>query len=175
MSFLRRFDTPPGPPYTRPVMEPAVSDCFTTAAREVLGEMGLTVVHTEAATAQQILHEERSVVATVGLIGDLTGSFLLRLGLGTTQTVVSAMYASLGLEHRDPRELQETAIAEVANQIAGRAITLLSRRSVECDMTPPSVITGTSITSTLPGITDPAWWALEGAFGRVLIQLGLRA
>lgn len=155
-------------------MDPGLAECFTAAAREVFGEVGLEVTRLDTNTSVDVRHGERSVIATVGLVGDLNGSLLLHLSAATALQVVASMYRSLGLDDHDPREVTETAIAELTNQIAGRAITNLSRRSLECDMTPPAVITGSEITSAFPGLASGSGHTLEGAFGRVLILVGLR-
>jgi chemotaxis protein CheX len=155
-------------------MDQRLAECFTSAAQEVLREYGLAVIKVGTTPVKDVHTDERTVLATVGLIGDASGSLLLRLQMETAANIIAAMYRSLGVEGRHHPEDRETAIGEIANQITGRALTHLSRRAVHCDMTPPAVITGTDVTTTLPGLGNLEYRSLEGRFGTLLLMLGVR-
>jgi chemotaxis protein CheX len=157
-------------------MDEGLVESFAAAAREVFREIGLEVSGAGSQPDAAPAADSRMVfVATVGVLGDVRGSLLLRLDRFTASNIVAAMYRSLGLEDRQPPEIAEAAIAEVANQICGRAVTILSRKSVECDITPPAVISGTELTSSLPGSVGLAYRFVEGPFGSLFISLGLKA
>jgi len=155
-------------------MERGLADAFTAAVEEVLGEIGLEVAL--AVSPELTVLESDSgagFIATVGIVGDARGSLLIRMDRQTAGNIVAAMYRSLGLENPEPDEISEAAIAEVANQICGRAVTILSRSGLACDITPPAVISGTDLTSSLPGTLDLERRHVHGSFGTLQVFLGL--
>jgi CheY-specific phosphatase CheX len=157
-------------------MDDGLAEAFAAAAREVFKEIGLDVARVTTPSGSVPLFDDHTAfVATVGILGDARGSLLLRMDRPSAANVVAAMYRSVGMEDRRPAEVAEADIAELANQICGRAVTILSRRAVECDITPPAVITGNGLQSSLPGSVDLAERSIEGAFGTLLILVGLKA
>ncbi len=54
-------------------------------------------------------------------------------------------------------------MGEIANQVAGRAVTLLAAAGRRCDITPPTVVTADRVDSLLPGPLTA--WTVRGAFG----------
>lgn len=156
-------------------MDEGLVESFAIAAKEVFREIGLDVSQSGSSKDPGPETDARLIfVATVGILGDARGSLLLRLDRFTASNIVAAMYRSVGLADRQPSEIAEGAIAEIANQICGRAVTILSRRSVDCDITPPAVISGTDLTSSLPGSVGLAYRFVEGSFGSLFISLGLK-
>jgi chemotaxis protein CheX len=156
-------------------MDEGLVESFAAAAKEIFREIGLDVSRSGSGTGPAPSTEARLIyVATVGILGDARGSLLLRLDRFTAQNIVAAMYRSMGLADRQPPDIAEGAIAEIANQICGRAVTILSRKSVDCDITPPAVISGTELTSSLPGSVSLSYRFVEGAFGSLFISLGIK-
>ena len=51
-------------------------------------------------------------------------------------------------------EMQLAAIGEISNQIAGRAITLLSDLDLHCDITPPAVLAAPQLQSLVPDLAE---------------------
>jgi CheY-specific phosphatase CheX len=157
-------------------MDDGLIESFAAAAGEVLGEIGLEVARVVAPSGPAPAADEQTAfVATVGILGDARGSLLLRLDRPSAVGVVAAMYRSVGMEHRRPAEVAEADIAELANQICGRAVTILSREGVECDITPPAVITGHDLQSSLPASVGLSERRVEGSFGSLVILVGRKA
>jgi CheY-specific phosphatase CheX len=154
-------------------MDEGLVASFIAAAEEILQEIGLEVSRVSTAAVSAPGDDARpAYVATVGIVGNARGSLLLRLDRSSAANIVAAMYRSMGLENRQPRDISEGAIAEIANLICGRAVTLLSRRSVECDITPPAVISGTELTTSVLGSEDLEYRRLDGPFGSLVMILG---
>jgi len=148
-------------------------DGFVDAAREILAGIGLSL--RDVATSRERI-EESAAIASVGIMGDATGSLLVRLDEESTDRVVRAMFAHMGVdpgEHIDAT-LRAHAIGEFANEICGRAATRYSEIGVQCDITPPAVMSGSRITSSVPGVDHFETRCLIGEFGQLLLSLGVR-
>lgn len=146
---------------------------FLKAIREVFHEIGLTIDRICSVTDWDV---GANMIATVGILGDVRGSILLRLDRQSARNIVAAMLQSMGMEAKRGLALdaEEAGVAEIANQICGRAITILSGVSLECDITPPAVISGSDITSSLPGAATLEYRSVEGPFGKLLVFLGIK-
>ena len=148
-------------------------DGFVDAAREILAGIGLAL--RDVSTSEEGI-EESAAIASVGIVGDATGSLLLRLDEESTDRIVRAMFADMGVhpgEHIDAT-LRAHAIGEFANEICGRTATRYSEFGVQCDITPPAVMSGSRITSSLPGVDRFETRCLTGDFGQLLLSLGVR-
>jgi chemotaxis protein CheY-P-specific phosphatase CheC len=71
-------------------------------------------------------------------------------------------------------EIQLAAIAEISNQIAGRAITLLSELDIHCDITPPAVLAAPQLQSLVPDLSETSRQTVRGPFGQLTIFLGIQ-
>jgi hypothetical protein len=60
-------------------------------------------------------------------------------------------------------EFPRATMGEIADQVAGRIVTLLAALDRRCDITPPTVITANRVDSLLPG--QAASWTVRCAFG----------
>lgn len=144
------------------------------AAEMVLEESGFvrfTVGQNSAETGDRI-----DLIAALGLVGDLKGHFVVRIGAEAALSFVRILAGHLGMDGENPQDLQfrKAAFGEITNQIGGRAIALLSELGIECMITPPTVITGIGIDSMLPESDDRIRFSIEGDFGSFSCALALK-
>lgn len=131
----------------------------------VLSEMGFSGF--SIAGEDERPAEGTAVVAAVGLVGDLKGHFVLRLGQASAASFVASVSGHLGMKEEDPTDHQyrKAVIGEIANQISGRAAAILSGEGVEFMITPPTVIAGEGVETALPESNDRIAFAVIGGFG----------
>ena len=115
---------------------------FVKAAYEVvqatLGvrpEKGELSVRTDGTTCQQC-------TTVTGVTGRLSGAVTFGMTLATADRIASMM---LGQPVVTFDQLAASAIAELANMIAGHALTELAERGYVCDISPPSIVRGANI------------------------------
>jgi chemotaxis protein CheX len=149
-----------------------IHEALEEAVRQVFQETGIDI---EGAEPGNSLGTDAQVIATVGLTGDLQGILMLSTDATAAARIVQAMLGGLRVETIVDRmsPLQLAAIAEICNQVAGRAITLLSERGLRCDITPPAVVAASQMQSLVPDLAESFHQTLRGPFGRLAVFLGL--
>lgn len=83
--------------------------------------------------------ESKETNIHLGVVGDLSGSILFGLPMTMTFKIVEIMS---GMELKQVDNFVTSALGEVANIIAGNAMTLLSKEGKICDIAPPEVLIG---------------------------------
>jgi CheY-specific phosphatase CheX len=116
------------------------------------------------------------VISSVGLTGDLKGIVMLSTDWAGASGIIRGMAG--GLRFPQPAdglsELQLAAIGEISNQIAGRAITLLSDLGLRCDITPPAVVAASRLQSLVPDVAESFQRTFRGPFGRFSVFVGIQ-
>ena len=147
-------------------------DDFVEAAREVLAGFDIEIQEVRSPATQR---EESALIVSVGILGDVTGTFLLFLDEDTAGSIVGSMFDGMGVTRASSRNatVRAEAIGEMANQICGHAVTNLSQRGLRCDITPPAVLSGTHAISSLTGAGSFEVRRMTGDFGSLLLALGV--
>lgn len=151
----------------------AIRSSFTEATRLVLEEIGFTTVEISSGSGKE--KETIDLIASIGVVGQLKGYFVLRFGTPSATEFVKALSGWLGMDdadHSDPH-FRKAAISEIANQFGGKAIALLSEKGMDCMITPPTVISGNGVDASLPESDDMFEFAIIDSFGsfRCLVAL----
>jgi CheY-specific phosphatase CheX len=146
---------------------------FLEAARQIFAETELQI---ETVDTGGEAAENDQLIASVGLTGELRGIFLLRTDSGSATAIARAMTGGRAFlrGENDPGELQLAAMGELANQISGRATTILSAQQVSCDITPPAIVAAQRLTSLVPNLSGALHGVIRGPFGRLSLFLGLQ-
>ena len=143
---------------------------FVESAYNVLSEvLGETVKRGELylkATSQPVL----GVAAIIGLTGDVEGRVLLDMSLETALKIASTMNEEKFAEFD---MMAKATIAELANMIAGQAVTKLHGIGYNFDVTPPSLITGDNMVVTDSGV-EALIVPLELPEGQLEINVAVR-
>jgi len=115
-------------------------DPFVSSARSILEELlGCKIGEEElhlAETSVKIM----GVAAFVGLAGDVEGRVLFDMSHETALNIAGAMAG--GEKFTELDEMVRSAISELANMIAGRAVTRLFDLGFKFDLTPPALFVG---------------------------------
>ncbi len=154
-------------------MEHEILDTFIEALRQIFAETELAIQSVDSIEGGQ---SGEQVVTSVGLTGDVKGVIMLSADTPSASRIVRAMTegVALPIENGSFSEIHLAAMAELANQISGRAITMLSERQLHCDITPPAVIAAQGVHSLVPNITRSFHRTARGAFGRLSLFLGFQ-
>lgn len=105
-----------------------------------------------------------------GITGQIQGSVIYGMSLATADKVAGTM---LGHEIKVFDQLASSAIAELGNMLSGNAMAVMSEKGYTCDMTPPTLIRGTTVkisTLNIPAVVIP----LQLAEGDLFITVGLQ-
>jgi len=159
--------------YTETVLE-SIRSSFTEATRLVLEEIGFTATQINPVSGKAA--ETIDLIASIGLVGQLKGYFILRFGTPSATEFVKTLSGSLGMDdadHSDPH-FRKAAISEIANQFGGKAIALLSEKGMDCMITPPTVITGNGVDASLPESDDMFEFAIVDSFGSFRCVVALK-
>ncbi|MCX7029936.1 MAG: chemotaxis protein CheX [Spirochaetes bacterium] len=144
-------------------MEDVVPGVFLEALRQVFGETGIRLDRVEPGRESRSNGPVEQVIASVGVTGEVRCNLMLCADNGSADGILRGMTAGLALPADRLGEFPRAAMGEIANQVAGRAVTLLAAFGRRCDITPPTVVTADRVDSLLPG--PAAVWTVCGAFG----------
>jgi chemotaxis protein CheX len=110
----------------------------------ILDETGFTAVSVAPSPEAT---EPAEIVVTIGITGGIKGILMLRFGLPDAIRVADLLLANTGQvpEGQGLDENRKASLSEVANLFTGRFINLLSEEGVDCNLTPPSIISGHEI------------------------------
>lgn len=147
-------------------MNTIIVDAFSGALEAVLRESGFERVRIRPEERPTDLSNATfEVSVSVGIAGGIKG-FLLLLGKSTAardHAVALSNYFGVQLDAPDDfGSMHKAALAELVNQISGRATMLLSDLGIDADITPPTIITGDDISTNIPS-------------GLTLIELGIHS
>ena len=144
---------------------------FVEAAFGILQE----VLHADIKRGELYLKESSQpvmgVAAIIGLTGDVEGRVLLDMTHATALAIASKMNDE---ELTGFDALAKATIAELANMIAGQAVTKLHDLGFEFDLSPPSLITGDNMVVSDSGGVEALIVPLELPEGKLEINVAWR-
>ncbi len=113
----------------------------------------------------------REVAIIVGITGNVTGQVVLSLSTDCAMKVAARMLMEESIYELD--EYAQSALGEMANMLTANATIGLSEAGFNCDITPPSVITGSQIEISCQDIIKTIVIPLELSFGALDLNLSL--
>lgn len=118
------------------------------------------------------------VSISVGLAGELKGFMFLQAerdaAVGFASEIGRLMDVSVADEEA-MGPLHRAALAELTNQVSGRATIYLSEMGYDTDITPPTVLTGTGVSLAVPDGLAMHDARLSGPAGSLHLVVGLVA
>ena len=78
----------------------------------------------------------------LGITGELSGQACFVISIEIAKKIASKMMMGMPVEEFD--DMARSAISELGNMVMGNAATILSNNNVLIDITPPTIITGTT-------------------------------
>lgn len=123
---------------------------FLVAVDSILKQFGVADIRRGAVAVKDEMVIEQDVTTFVGIVGDLRGNVAYCFSTETAKKLASAMMMGMPVPELD--EMSRSAIAELANVIAGHAASNLAEEQVKVDITPPSMIVGEEIFMVLSSV-----------------------
>jgi CheY-specific phosphatase CheX len=154
-------------------MDTSLIAAFSKASLQIMSEIGLP----GAVISQRTdLPRESEMLCSIGITGQLHGCFILRFAKSSVRTFVTAFASSMGMEDEDPSDptFARAAIAEFSNQLCGRCVMMLAEIGTDCLITPPTVISGTGVGTSIPALNDTIEFGIEDEFGLIGFFIGLK-
>lgn len=92
-------------------------------------------------------YNSSNVMVLIGLTGKISGSAVINFGKEVACKIASAMMMGIPVTELD--EISKSAIGELCNMILGNTATLFSRKGINIDITPPTILTGDNMQLTV--------------------------
>lgn len=143
---------------------------FVEAAVKVLGEVTGGQVCRGAVSLRTSVVTTQGIASLVGIFGEAEGRMILDMGRDTARSLASAM-KNQDIEEGD--ELISATVNELANIIAGRAVSDMANQGRSFNITSPTLFSGKEMNvfnTTLETVVIP----LETEAGQVIINLAIR-
>ena len=146
---------------------------FSQALQEVFNEVGVTATTVRPLDPAEGQFE---LVSSLGLTGDIQGYLIIKSSLKSATRFVEIMTSHMGMEMEENGfgAYHKAAIAEITNQISGRATMILSEEGFDCSITPPTIVTGSNIFMQIPNLEMSASEKIEGDFGFFGLFIGIK-
>ena len=147
---------------------------FIEALKGVLSEYGLNNIKIVEINESEQQSHPSEVIVYIGISGNIRGNLILKSNYESAHALISAMLQSMNMTSKEKEfgEFHRTAMGEIVNQISGRAITILSTSDIDCDISPPAILTGKRINALIPGSDSFVHINVIGSFGELFIALG---
>jgi len=113
----------------------------------------------------------KEIVIILGITGDIKGQAVFSLTESMAKAVASGMMMGMPVEEID--EMAKSALSELGNMIMGNSATLLFNVGAQIDITPPSLVKGTSIEITSAGM-ETICVPLVSTMGEIEFDIGIK-
>jgi chemotaxis protein CheX len=152
-------------------MNASILQVFVDAVYEIFGEIGIRDLR-EMPAEENLGYE---VVATVGFTGDVRGYLSLRSSLTCADAFIDRLLENMDMEDEEKEfgQFHREALGEIVNQITARSATLLEGRAISCDITPPTILLGDSISFSVRSLAHHLEKDFSGSLGSFNLFVGL--
>lgn len=146
-------------------------ECFNKSLKEVMNESGFheAIVDT---TGDEL---DYSVLTTIGFTGRVHGYLMLQSDLNSANNFVKILASYIGMDEIDDKfgDFHKSTFCEIVNQISGRTTIHLADIGLDSDITPPSIIVGSSIYSSISDFDTSKTFYIKDNFGTFKIFVGI--
>ena len=119
---------------------------FLLSAKQVLQQVCQIDVRIGAISKDDRYINGEPLFIMLGVTGEITGQVLIVMDEAVAKDIASRMMMGMPVAQID--DMAKSALSELGNMIMGNAATILSNNNILIDITPPTLITGsTNITS----------------------------
>ncbi len=149
-------------------------DSFTDALQQIVQEIGFT----DTSIVDSPEDGNVEIVASVGITGDLQGFMLLRSNIQSARLFIDKMLQNMGMDNDEPDvfgQFHKEAIGEVVNQVSGRSTMMLADKSIDCNITPPTIVSGANIYTDLRSCEASLNKEVSGVFGHFNLFVGIKS
>jgi CheY-specific phosphatase CheX len=151
-----------------------IAASFEEAVKDIFRENSIPI---DSVTPSCQNTERLQVVSTMGITGDLRGNIIFGLTYASARAIIESLFLANDFlpQEKGFGDMQRATIGEFANQITGRALMSLARKSFDCNMTPPTVFTGDWVVPDLGAPPDDEYVSLvQGSFGSAVFRVGIK-
>ncbi len=149
-------------------------ESFTDALQQIIEEIGFSKTTITDSTNDGNVE----IVASVGITGDLQGFMLLRSDIQSARLFIDKMLQNMGMENEETEgfgQFHKEAIGEVVNQVSGRSTMMLADKSIDCNITPPTIVSGANIYTDLRSCESSLNKEVNGIFGSFNLFVGIKS
>lgn len=143
---------------------------FLEAVGLVFGELGIKDIRKGCVKSKDEMYVDKDITAFLGIMGEINGNVSYSFDSETAKKIVSLM---TGMPVAEMRELERSALSELANMITGNAVIRLKRYK-ELDITPPTVIMGKDIFVIISSVST-LMINIETSVGVIEVNFGLES
>ena len=144
---------------------------FIVESHRVLRKMAYIEARTGKMFARDIPFTGGDVTVIVGVTGDIEGEVLYSMDVETAKKIASAMMMGMPVLELD--EMSRSALSELGNMITGKASISLEENGFYCNVTPPTLISGSNISISTIAIKALAV-VLDTDLGSIEINVALK-
>jgi len=113
----------------------------------------------------------REIIIILGITGDIKGQAVFSLTEDMAKKIASGMMMGMPVDEID--EMAKSALSELGNMIMGNSATLLFNVGAKIDITPPSLVKGTSIEISSAGM-ETICVPLVSEMGEIEFDIGIK-
>jgi len=146
---------------------------FISAAQTIFGEIGLG----ETLILENIEKRDSfEVIINIGISGDMKANLMIKTNFQSAFNIVNSMLNSINISPKEKvfGNLHKATIGEIANQISARAVMLLSKENIDCNITPPTIITGKTVKMEMFNVKNLFDTGIQGKFGDIFLLIGIK-
>ncbi|QEN06212.1 chemotaxis protein CheX [Thiospirochaeta perfilievii] len=138
-------------------------ECFKKSISEIMNESGFH----NATISLEERDIESSILITIGFTGRLHGYLMLQTDFESATNFVNILADYIGMEIDSSSfgDFHKSTFCEITNQISGRSTIHLSSIGLDSNITPPSIIVGSSIYSSVSDYDVSQTYYINDAFG----------
>jgi chemotaxis protein CheX len=125
-------------------------NAFIKASTEVLNNFVAEKFSVGRPFIRQNPFPTSEIVIILGITGEFKGQAVFSMGLDVAKAIASGMMMGMPVNEID--EMAKSALSELGNMIMGNSATLLFNQGIKIDITPPSLVKGTSIEISFAGM-----------------------
>lgn len=146
-------------------------ECFKQSIEEIMLESGFHNLSIETEKTET----NYALLTTVGFTGRVHGYLMLQSDMTSANSFVQTLAEYVGMEinHEEFGDFHRSTFCEIVNQICGRSTIHLSNIDLDSDITPPSIIIGDSVSSSISDFDVAETYYVSDDFGHFKIFLGI--
>jgi chemotaxis protein CheX len=154
-------------------MKDKLKKILNDALTQILKEIGIEDVECIESPEENLTCE---IILTIGITGHLTGTMMLQSDQKSATKIAEKMLSKINHypEGDDFTESHQEAIREIMNLISGRSLMILSEHQIDCNLTPPTLITGKEICPSMYNIGYSVHTGVKGSFGEIYFFFGVK-
>jgi chemotaxis protein CheX len=122
-------------------------NAFIEASIKVINEVTGFSPSPGKVAIRNTIYKGNNLLVIIGLVGNITGTVVIYLNKEVAVKVASMMMMGVPVNELD--EMAKSAISELCNMILGNTMTILSKKNIEVDITPPTMLAGDNIEITM--------------------------